>query len=379
MHTTATPDERTWAEIDLAALLHNFNIARATGKQVMCVVKADAYGHGMLPCAVFLEQHGADAFAVACLQEALELRLGGVKAPLLILGYTPSDYLPLLVGHDIIQTVVDECHADELDEAANAAGVRLRVHVKIDTGMSRLGIFAQGEPYAQEAAAAVRRINEKRGLVVEGLYTHCAVADTESEDAFTAYQAENFAAVIGQLESWGIRPPVCHAGNSACILRHPSLHFDMVREGIMLYGMYPDSIPQENGMLRPVMSLKSRIAQIKELPAGTSVSYGRIYQTNCSARIALVSAGYADGYPRRLSNHAYAVIAGKQYPQVGRVCMDMLMADITGAQDIQRGDIVTLLGAGGMCMEEAAQAVGTVNYELTCLVCARAKRVYVNG
>ena len=374
---TLSPAARTWAEIDCNALLHNFNIARRTGKKVMCVIKADAYGHGAVRCGRFLERHGADAFAVACLQEALDLRAGGITRPVLILGHTSAEYAALLAANTITQTVVDESAANELDAAARAAGVTVDVHIKLDTGMSRAGLLAQGEENGMEAARAAERICHLPNLHVTGMYTHFSVADTPAEDAYTAWQLENYMRVYRYLSEKGLRPETCHTSNSACILAHPETQIDMVREGIILYGMYPDSVPQK-GELRPVMTLKTRVSQVRELPAGTTVSYGRTYRSDTPFQTAVMLAGYADGYPRRLSNNTTVTIHGKRYPQVGRICMDMCMANITGAEDIARGDEVTLIGGDSITWEEAAEKVGTINYELTCLVTARTKRIYLN-
>jgi len=375
---TLACNARTWAEIDLAALLHNYNIAKRHGKKVMCVIKADAYGHGAVPCGLFLEAQGADAFAVACLQEALTLREGGIKAPILVLGHTEAEYAALIAKNDITQTLVDESAAAEFSAAAKAAGVTVKAHIKLDTGMSRAGLLAQGAENGMEAAYAAERIIHMENISVTGMYTHFSVADTPAEDAYTAWQLENYMRVYDYLCEKGIRPETCHTSNSACILAHPETVIDMVREGIMLYGLYPDSVPQE-GELRPVMTLKTRVSQVRDLPEGTTVSYGRTFRGEKPFRTAVMLAGYADGYNRRMSNNTTVTIRGKRYPQVGRICMDMSMADITGADDIKRGDEVTLVGGDSITWEEAAEKVGTINYELTCLVTARSKRVYING
>jgi len=376
--SSVQPTARTWAEIDLAALAHNYGLARATGKKVMCVIKANAYGHGAVRCGLHLEKLGADYFAVACLAEAIELREGGIVRPILILGYTAPEYAPEVIKYDLLQAVQDEASAAAWSAAALAAGGRVKVHVKIDTGMSRTGIFAQGREAALKAAEAIEGIYALPGLIVDGLFTHFSVADTPEEDEYTAWQFENYSTVLSALEAKGLRPNICHASNSAAILAHPEAHLDMVREGIMLYGLYPDSLPRE-GALRPVLTLKSRVAQVRELPAGASISYGRTFKSQGPIRIAVVTAGYADGHPRRLSNAGYDVIRGKQFRQVGRICMDMHMIDITGDDSIRPGDEVTLWGGAGMSTEEASQIVGTINYELTCLVTPRSARVYVNG
>lgn len=372
------PAARTWAEIDLGALRHNYAYAKQlSGKQVMCVIKADAYGHGAVRCGLYLQSIGADAFAVACLTEALELREAGLTKPLLILGYTAPENAPILAKHNLTQAVQDEASATALSKEAQMAGVTIDVHVKLDTGMGRLGIFAQGKEAALAAAEEVARIYELPNLRVRGLFTHFSVADTPSENDYTAWQLSNYNTVLNALTAKGLRPEICHASNSAAILAHADAHLDMVREGIMLYGLYPDSVPQPGGPLRPVLTLKSRVAQVRHFPANASVSYGRTYVSDRPIRAAVITAGYADGHPRRLSNQGYDIIGGKPCKQIGRICMDMHMVDITDNDAVQVGDEVILWGGAGMSTEEVAQIVGTINYELTCLVTRRAARVYV--
>lgn len=366
---------RTWAEIDLDAIAHNLNIAKNKGMKVMCVIKGNAYGHGSVGCAKFLEKNGADMFAVACLSEALELREAGVKLDTLVLGYTPSDYAKTLADNNITQTVVDEEAAKELSDAAKEAGVTVNVHIKIDTGMSRLGLFAQGKEAAEKAADAVIKMYDLPNINITGMYTHFSTADMPGKDEFQKWQADNFATVMKKLIDAGKKPEICHSGNSACIMNYPETYIDMIRMGIMLYGMYPDSKPRENGELKPAMTLKTRVSQVRELPPGCLISYGCTYCSRYPMTVATITAGYADGYPRRMSNRAYVVINGARCEQIGRVCMDMMMVNVTGI-DVKRGDEVILFGAGGMSCEEVSQIVGTVNYEITSLVLPRAARVY---
>ena len=368
---------RAWVEIDSRALIHNFELAkRLTGKQIMCVIKGDAHGHGAALCGKLLEAHGADAFAVACLSEGIELRRSGITRPILVLGWTAPEYAGLLAEHRLAQSVFDEEYAVELSEAAQAAGLPLEVHIKLDTGMSRTGILAQTDH--EEAARAIRRIADLPGLRVTGIFTHCAAADMPEKDDFTAWQVENYSAVLRTLARQGFdRPLLRHMGNSAVILNHPEAYFDMVRLGVMMYGLYPDGVDRPDGPLRPVMTLKSRVAQVKELPAGAHVSYGCTFQTERPTKIAVIAAGYADAYPRSLSNKgAYAVINGKRCPQIGRICMDMCMFDVTGV-DVQRGDEVILYGKGGMSLEAVTNLVGTINCEPTALMTNRVKKILV--
>ena len=376
---TIHPTARAWAQIDLAAMAHNFAIAKGTGKKVMCVIKANAYGHGAVPCGLHLQKLGADFFAVACLAEAIELRRGGITKPILILGYTPAEYAAELAQYRITQTVYDMDSALALSAEAVKAGVTVEVHIKVDTGMSRIGIYAQSRQAALAAAEEIRRIYALPGIDAAGVYTHFSVADDPEQDGYTKGQLENFNGVLDALAEKGIRPSLCHAGNTAAIMNHPDSHFDMVRAGIMLYGMYPDGVHRSDGPLRPVMTLKSRVAQVRELPAGASVSYGRTFETTRPTRIAVITAGYADGHPRRISDSSYDVINGRSFPQVGRICMDMHMLDITGDDTVKAGDEVSLWGGEGLRPEQVAQRVGTLNYELTCLITPRIARVYVNG
>ena len=371
------PTARAWAQIDLAAMTHNFNIAKSTGKKVMCVIKANAYGHGAVPCGLHLQKLGADFFAVACLAEAIELRRGGISKPILILGYTPAEYAAELAQHDITQTVYDMESAKALSAEAAKAGVTIDVHVKVDTGMSRIGIYAQDAEAAASAADEIEHIYGLPGLNVRGVYTHFSVADDMDQTHYTNWQLSNYRAVLDALSVKGIHPELRHAGNTAAIMNHPDSHFDMIRAGIMLYGMYPDGV-HRNGPLRPVMTLKSRVAQIRELPAGASVSYGRTYETKKPTRMAVITAGYADGHPRRISDDSYDIINGRSFPQIGRICMDMHMLDLTGDDTVKVGDEVSLWGGEGMTAEQVAERVGTLNYELTCLITPRIARVYVH-
>ena len=234
-----------------------------------------------------------------------------------------------------------------------------------------------GEEAALAAADTIERIYNIPGITVKGMFTHFSVADTPSEDEYTAWQFKNYTTVLNALTAKGLRPEVCHASNSAAILAHPEAHLDMVREGIILYGMYPDSEPRK-GELKPVLTLKSRVAQVRDLPAGTSISYGRTFISDKPIRTAVITAGYADGHPRRISNASYDMIHGKKFKQVGRICMDMHMIDVTGDDSVKVGDEVTLWGGAGMTAEEVGKVVGTINYELTCLITPRVPRVYIN-
>ena len=369
---------RTWAEIDTAALVHNLHYARkCTGKKIMCVIKGDAHGHGAVDCAKVFEANGADAFAVACLSEGIALRQAGIRLPILILGWTPAEQAGALGEFDLTQSILDESYAQELNAAASATGKNLQVHIKLDTGMSRTGIYAQSDH--RQAAETVLRISALPNLSITGIFTHCAAADMPQKDDYTAWQLDNYRAVLSELDKLGFDAPVIHhVGNSACIMYHPESYFDMVRMGVMMYGLYPNGNPSPDGPLQPVLSLKTRVAQVKELPAGAHISYGCTFETDKpTTKVAAVAAGYADAYPRRLSNRgAYAVIGGVKCPQIGRICMDMCMFDVTGV-DVKRGDQVILYGKGGMPLEEVARLADSINCEPTSVLTNRVRKIYV--
>lgn len=372
---------RSWAEIDLSALKHNFEYAsKRIGRKVICVLKADAYGHGAVECGLYLQKCGAYMFAVAALTEAVAMRKSGITIPIMILGYTSPEYAEILSDFDIEQAIVDEEHAVAMNKAAAKLNKKVKVHIALDTGMSRIGIYAQKNHTA--AADAAERIYRMSNLDVVGMFTHFAAADEPEQTEYTMFQYRNFSIVYNRLIERGIRIKNCHVSNSAAILNSP-IHFDSIRLGISLYGMYPDSKPVKDGPLKPVMSLKARVTQTRTLPQGATISYGRTFTTRRTTHTAVISAGYADGFSRRLSNKATVTINGKRYPQIGRICMDVCMADVTDGYDepggVRAGDEVTIIGDGGMSAEEAAQIVGTINYELTCLITNRVKRIYVNG
>ena len=370
---------RAWVELSADALRHNFALARSLvgDRKIMPVIKGNAHGHGALFCARVLAQEGADAFAVACIDEAIALREGGISRPILILGYTEPQAAPELLQYKLTQSVFSEEYGEALSRSAVSSGGNIPVHIKLDTGMTRTGIFAQGCPEA--AADAILRLDALPGLAVTGLFTHYAAADMPEKDDFTAMQLENYRAVLEALRQKGFtRPIVRHTGNSASILNHPETYFDMVRAGVMLYGFSPDGVPRE-GPLEPVLCLKARVIQVKDIPAGACVSYGCTFTAPKPMMLAVVSAGYADSYPRSLSGKgAWGVIRGQKCPQVGRICMDLCMFDVTGLQ-VRAGDEIILYGRGGMSLDEAAHRAGTINCEITSLLTNRVKRTESRG
>jgi len=373
-----TQERRTWAEIDMRRLEHNFLTLRSmlpAGCTCLGVVKANAYGHGAVPVAMRLEQAGCGYLAVACLDEAVTLRQAGVQAPILILGWTDPSCTGELTGYRMTQTVFDLAYAKALSAAAEKLGSTLTVHMKADTGMSRLGLMCgQGELAASvEEAAAMYALP---GLRWEGIFTHFADADGSEE--YTMLQFTRFLDLLDALGKRGIVFPVRHCAASAAALQYPCTYLDMVRPGIALYGHYP--APCCEGLdgpgLEPVMTLKARVASVKTVPAGTSVSYGRTHTLERETRLAAVTVGYGDGLPRLCSDRLRVWLRGGYARVVGRICMDMCMVDVTDLPGVAAGDEVEVYGPH-VPIEEAAALAGTIQYELLCAVAARVPRVYL--
>ena len=371
--------ERTWAEIDLDNIVHNMKAIRAhvaPGTKFLGVVKADAYGHGAVPVARALEENGADYLAVACLQEAAELRASGLRLPILILGNTPPEDVPELLALDVTQTVADADYAAAYSAAACAAGKRLRVHIKADTGMSRLG-FLCDESHIPLSVDAIARVCALPGLDPEGIFMHFAVSDEPGTDAkaYTERQFARFSAVIDALVSRGVTFALRHCAATGGTLYYPEYALDMVRPGILLYG-YGD--PEGRLGLRPGMTLKSRIAAVKRYPAGTHVSYGGTFVCERETRLGVVPVGYADGLHRTLSNKAAFRTKDGFAKQRGRICMDMCMIDLTDLPGVGLGDEVEIFGPH--CdLEALAAKAGTISYELLCAVSPRVPRIDIRN
>ena len=369
---------RTWTEIDLSNLEHNYRALRAMlpqGCRFLGVVKADAYGHGAVQVARRLETLGAEYLAAACLDEALELRQAGITTPILILGYTPTERAEALLDNGITQTVYDVEMARALSDAAAAAGKTLKIHVKADTGMSRLGWLCGGEDQSA-AVEAIAQVCALPSLEAEGIYTHFANADGDED--YTMLQFTRFLDLLEALKERGITFAIRHCAASAAALKFPCTHLDMVRPGIALYGHYPD--PSCEGLdgpgLRPVMTLKTRVASVKTVPAGTPVSYGCTHVLDRETKLAALTIGYADGLPRLCSDKLEVLIGGQRAPVVGRICMDMCMADVTGL-DVAPGDEVEVFGEH-LPIEDVAALAGTIQYELLCAVSPRVHRAYLD-
>ena len=368
--------KRTWAEISLDNLEHNMKAIRdhvPAGTKYLGVVKAFAYGHGAVPAAQRLEAAGADYLAVACADEALELRRGGITMPILILGVSLAEDVPDLIENSITQAVVCEEMARAYSDAAAACGGVLRVHVKVDTGMSRLG-FLCNEEGLEASAAAIARVCALPGLEAEGIFTHLAVSD-EPEAAsvdYTKRQFARFTSVIETLRGQGVNFALRHCAATGGTLFFPEFALDMVRPGLLLYG-YGD--PDNILGLKPCMALKSRITAVKTYPAGTKISYGGTYTTERETRMGVVPVGYADGLHRTLSNKASFYTRCGFAPQRGRICMDMCMIDLTDLPEIGVGDVVEIFGDHSR-LETLAELAGTIPYELLCAVGRRVPRIY---
>lgn len=367
--------KRSWAEISLENIKHNYRSIRASlpeGCRFLGVVKADAYGHGALPVAELLQREGADYLAVSCLDEAMELREGGITMPILILGHTPEEYTDILIENNITQTVTCLAKALEYSAAAERLGGRLRIHIKLDTGMSRLGFLCGGEHFA-EGVENVLRSCKLPCLEAEGIYTHFAVSDEAGEDCeeYTRGQFELFMRVVEAVRLGGVEFKLRHCANSGAVVNYPEMALDMVRPGLLLYG-YGDG--GKLG-LKPCMRLVTTVSTIKFHESGTSVSYGRRYVTDKRTRMGVLAIGYADGLPRVCSNKCSFAVEGGFAPQTGSICMDMCMVDLTGLPQVDVGSEVELFG-GRNSIYKLSDAAGTIPYELLCAVSKRVPRVY---
>lgn len=367
---------RTWAEVSLGNLEHNYRDLRACAPEsrFLGTVKANAYGHGAVPIARRLMELGTDYLAVACLDEAAQLRKAGITAPILILGYTPPELAAEVVDLDVTQGLFTPELAKALSDAAGAAGKRAKVHLKADTGMSRLGVLDHQPEFAARELAALCALPH---LEPEGIFTHFANADGDED--YTMLQFTRFLDVLAELEEkYGRTFEIRHCAASAAVLNYPCTHMDMVRPGIALYGCYPD--PSCEGLdgpgLKPVMSLYSRVAVVRDFPGGTPVSYG------CTAslggdggRLAVLPIGYADGLHRVLSNEGGVWLEGECRQVIGRVCMDMCMVGLSPSAKIRPGDVAEVFGPH-LPIERHAELAGTISYELLCAVAPRVPRIY---
>ena len=369
--------KRTWAEISLPNIRHNYEAIRAqlpAGCRFLGVVKADAYGHGAVPVSRLLQEAGADYLAVSCLDEALELREHGISMPILILGHTPPEYTETLIDNRITQTVSALAKAKAYSEAAGKLGKTLRTHIKLDTGMSRLGYLCSGD-YFETGVENLCRSVALPNLEMEGIYTHFAVSDEPGEDceAYTRAQFKLFTDVIDAVERRsGCHFAIRHCANSGAVVSYPEMMLDMVRPGLLLYG-YGDTSGRLG--LRPCMRLVTTISTIKYYEPGTTVSYGRRFTTRRRTRMGVLAAGYADGLPRLCSNKVSFAAKGGFAPQRGSICMDMCMVDLTDLPEASVGSEVELFGPTND-IQKLSDAAQTIPYELLCAVSKRVPRVY---
>lgn len=376
--------KRTWAEISLDNLNHNYHALREklpSECRFLGVVKADAYGHGAVPVSRHLKELGAEFLAVSNFEEATQLRCNGIRGPILILGYTPVKYAEDLAKMGIRQEVHSLEYARALNERLKGLHRRLRVHIKLDTGMSRLGFFAYDHEQTVEELKEVARMDN---LLIEGVFTHFPVADSidGADENFTRTQFERFTSMLTTLQGVGIKPEIRHCCNSGASILYPEYAMDMIRPGIATYGVLPSGDLRGRIDLKPVMSLRSTIFQIRDFEPNITVSYGRTYTTRDPERIAVVGIGYADGLPRSFSNNISFLLHGKRVPQVGRICMDMCMIDISKVPEAQVNDVVTVFGEDGgdeIEVESLSNRLNTIPYEILCGINKRIPRIYLDG
>jgi len=368
----------TWAEIDLDAVAHNAReLKRQAGEraELIAVVKANAYGHGAVAVARAALKAAASRLAVVRTLEGVQLRRAGIEAPILLMGYTLPAEAETIVRWRLTPTVNTWKQAEALNAAAMARGLRLPVHIKADTGMGRFGLLPE------EVVPFARALVQLPGLHLEGFYTHFSMADA-ADKAYTRHQFGIYRELLARLQEVGISIPLRHVSNSAATLDLPEMALDAVRCGIALYGLRPSAEVEPAIPLRPVMSLKSRVARVRTLPPGSSISYGRTYTTTRPTPVALVPVGYGDGYHRILSNRGAVLIHGRRAPIVGRVCMDQFVVDVSGIPEVQQDDEVVLFGRQGeaeITAEEVARWAETINYEVTTSILPRVTRVYLQG
>ena len=364
----------TWAEIDLGAVYHNLRRIKdrvGPNTEVLAVVKDDAYGHGAVEVAKTAADVPVHMLGVAEVEEALELRRAGIDLPILVLCCILPEQAEDVVRYDITQTVCDLSVCKSLSRAAARLDKQAKVHVKIDTGMCRIGVGYRDSPRFVESVAQFPNLD------VEGIFTHFASA--ESDAAFTSLQLERFNSVVLHLDSVGIHVPLKHAANSAAILGLTASHLSMVRAGLMAYGLYPSGLPRKIE-LKPALSLKTRVVYLKEVPAGCGISYGRTYATMKPTVLASLAVGYGHGYNRRLSNSGEALVRGMKAPIVGRVCMDQCLCDVTHVPNVSIGDEAVLIGRQGdeeITTDEIALKTGTISYEVLCAIGSRVQKVHL--
>lgn len=367
----------TWVEINLDNLAYNIREIRKITKKdtlITAVVKANAYGHGSIEAAKIFLANGADRLAVATLSEAIELRKAKIYAPILVLGYIPKSQYPLAIKWNISQTIYNYESAKILSNISQDLGKKSIIHIKIDTGMGRLGFLPK-----DDSVEDIVKISQLPNLEIEGIFSHFSKAD-ERDKGYTIYQFESFMDMVKKLDNRGVYIPIKHISNSAAIIDLPQYHLDMIRPGIMLYGYYPsEEVDKDRIVLRPAMTLKTKVSNIKKVPKGSYISYGGLYVTEKESKIATIPIGYADGFSRLLTSKAEAFVKGHRVPVVGRICMDQCMLDVSNVEDVDIDDQIVLFGyeEGQPTVEEIANKLNTNSYEVICMVGRRVPRVYI--
>ena len=375
--------KRFWAEIDINAAEKNFNLIKNKlnkDTKLCCVVKANAYGHGAVYLSKLYEKLGADFFAVSNIEEAMQLRNNGISTPILILGYTPTSCASILAENNISQSVFSYSYAKELSKSASADGVKVKIHIKLDSGMGRIGFDCIHK--REEMLQSIVDVCNMQGLENEGVFTHFALADDGTDGAeFTKLQYDRFISAIDGLKDRGIEFEIKHCANSATTFEYPEYHLDMVRVGVVLYGLAPSAKVRGCEELLPVMSLKSVISMIKEIEEGDTVSYGCTFKAEKKTKVATAPVGYADGFWRsNADNGTQMLIRGQRVNIVGRVCMDQLMLDVTNVKGVREGDYITLIGADKdefISADELARNNNTIGYEIICAIGERVPRFYI--
>ena len=377
--------KRFWAEIDLNAAEKNFHLIRSklnAKTKLCCVVKANAYGHGAVYLSKLYESLGADFFAVSNIEEAMQLRNNGISTPILILGYTPASCASILAENNISQSVFSYSYAKELSKCASDDGVCVKIHIKLDSGMGRIGFDCIHN--REDMLKSIEEVCNMQGLQNEGIFTHFALADDGKDGAeFTKTQYERFISAVDELKSRGIEFEIKHCANSATTFEYPEYHLDMVRVGVVLYGVAPSKKVCGCDELIPVMSLKSVISMIKDIEVGDTVSYGCTFKAQKKTKIATAPVGYADGFWRsNAENGTQMLIRGQRVNIVGRVCMDQLMLDVTDVKGVREGDYITLIGADRgefISADELAKNNHTIGYEMICAIGERVPRFYIKN
>lgn len=368
----------TWVEINLDAIAHNVRAVRkkiGEDIEILAVVKADAYGHGAIETSRVLLKNGVKLLGVAIPEEGIELRKAGINASIIILGSLLPEQLDSVVAFSLTPTICDRFIAKELSYRAQKLLKKLKVHVKIDTGMGRLGVWHE------DAVNLIKEIKHLNNLEIEGIYTHLATSD-EKDKGFAYEQIGLFINVLKQLDAQNIHIPLKHAANSGAILDIPASYFNTVRPGLVLYGLYPSNEVSRSIRLQPAMTFKTRIAYIKDVQKGVTIGYGRTYKTSKQSTVATLPVGYVDGYSRSFSNRGEVIVNGYRAPIIGRVCMDQCIIDVSDIPDVSVGNEVILYGksaSGGaeeISIETAASLIGTIPYEIVCTIGKRVPRVY---